>query len=353
MKRVYNLNWGFIDETYSHRFLPQLLKEALTDKNYEILQYIEAEGLDELRKMGCNFLSVNNQVSAKLSELMVTSGSISGIDMVSRVILHGKYDSIVFEPTYDIAIECLKINSRFVHGVRFSEGGSLSVSAWNKFERLAKKRSTKLVYIIPNFNNPNSVVLTKSDREKILSICRVNDIVIIEDDPYSIYNYSENKLPDNIISLDKDKTNTVYLSTFSKILYPGIRLGFLVTNQELLSKILHIQRYTITSANLISQGILLCAFKNKIITRSAKHYYDVIRGKRDLIFSEIDKNCLGEELDIAPNKGGMFIWARIKKEVNTTSLLADVTRFGVTYVPGSVYYINGDDHRHIRLCYSH
>ncbi|RLC33707.1 hypothetical protein DRH14_04420, partial [Candidatus Shapirobacteria bacterium] len=160
------------------------------------------------------------------------------------------------------------------------------------------------------------------------------------------------QLPKNIINLDSKKENTVFITSLSKLLYPGLRIGFLVTNKKLSKEITRIQKYTTSSANLLSQAITLYAFKNKTIDKTISYYQKKIGIKKKTIFDAINKTEMSKHVHISPFFGGFYLWLKFNKKINTTKLIDHFSDFGITYVPGSIYYVDNDVHNFMRLSFS-
>ncbi|RLI70936.1 hypothetical protein DRO91_06215, partial [Candidatus Heimdallarchaeota archaeon] len=177
-KKLLHLDWGFIDETYSPKFLSDLLNKAISEKRYGILQYGNPSGILELKEEVRKFLTSKFKIrKVDLSGLVITNGATAGFDLICRTVLKNKYDSIVFEPVFDTAIECLKVNSHKVYGVRINDDKGITKAMWNKLERLLSRNLTKLIYMIPNFNNPTGILIPERDRKKLLTLCRENGVL--------------------------------------------------------------------------------------------------------------------------------------------------------------------------------
>ena len=348
--KILHLDWGYIDESYKPDFLPDLLKAALTESQFDLLQYGDPYGLPALREEAAVFiknrLGIRNVAS---SDLLITNGATAGLDLIARVILKRRYDSVVLDPVFNTALECLLINSRKVHSVKFTDLGEITEKAWSRLEKLLTRANTKLIYTIPNFNNPNGAILSISDRKKLLEMCQKYEVFIVEDDPYKLYNFSNVVLPQSIINLDVSRKNTIYITTISKLLYPGVRIGFVIANLEILAQIAKIQKYTTSSANLLSQGIALHAFKTKVVDKAISYYQTRIAKKKVRILEEIKKSNITKYAKISPFFGGFYLWLRFNENVNATVLADSFAQLGITYVPGSKYFVQ---HNYIRLAFS-
>lgn len=350
---ILHLDWGYIDESYKPDFLPDLLKMAMAEKPFNLLQYGDPYGLTELRAVASSFIEKRLNIhNVQCTDLVVTNGATAALDLVARVILKNQYDSVVLEPVFNSALECLRINSRKVYSITFTDSGRITQSSWHRLEELLKRKTTKLIYTIPNYNNPNGAVLSGEDRVRLLEMCQKYEVFIVEDDPYTLYNFNKVKLPESIVNFDIQRRYTIYITTTSKLLYPGLRIGFVVANKAILDRIANVQKFTTSSANLLSQGIMLHAFRENFIEKAILHYQEIIGRKKTKILEEIAKSNISKFATISPFFGGFYLWLKFGDTVDTTALVDSFSKLGISYVPGSIYFMKNDQHNYMRLAFS-
>ncbi|MDD2907034.1 MAG: PLP-dependent aminotransferase family protein [Candidatus Gracilibacteria bacterium] len=357
-KDIISLGWGYIDETYNPGIIKELVNKTISERGYEVLQYNDCLGLTELRKYGKKFLEEKFGIkNIADDEIMITNGATAGIDLASRYILEqGKYNSIVLSPIYDTALESLKRNSKDVISIPLNFfDNSNNLLDWQKLEEAMKDENTKLIYINPNFQNPTGIILDQETKEKLYELAKKYGIIVLEDDPYKLYNFSNSELGENIINSDRKKENVIYLNSISKVFYPGLRIGFLVGNPRIVKGISELQKYSTSNPNLIMQGVSIEAFKSGEIDKSLAHYMIEIGEKSNIILSELKHvGLLGDNssIEFSNSKGGFYLWGRFKDGRNTDELVKKALQYGVSFVPGSIYGKDSEYNDSFRIAYA-
>lgn len=354
---VISLWWGFIDESYNPQIITELVAETISKRWYGILQYNDCLWLPELRKYGIDFLKEKFGIGKiNHDEIMIINGATAGIDLVTRYILQGKYNAIALTPTYDTALETLKTNAKEVLPFKlWIFNNEDLIPDWEEFQELMKQEDTKLIYVNTNFQNPTGVIFDKKTKEKIYNLAEKYWVIILEDDPYKLYNFDKHDLWDNIINLDLEKKNVIYLNSISKVFYPGMRIGFLVWNKDVVHDISELQKYSTSSPNLIMQWASIEAFKRGEIDKTITHYIQEVTQKSQIIYSELEKYWLiwdSSPIEFSKSKWGFYLWGKFKDEKNTDELVKQALNYGVSFVPGSIYWIDKEYNDSFRMAYA-
>lgn len=348
-KDLLHLDWGFVDEESDSSILYKAFYKALKKRKYSILQYGDNYGLPELRNLFRILLKEKFGIkNISLDNICITSGATAAIDLIGRLILQKKYDSVILEPVYDTAIESLLLNSKKVFAVEF-DPFSDKIFNLSKLEKVLAKDSTKLIYLNPNFQNPSGISMDLATRLRILKLCQKHKVYILEDDPYKLYNFEKDILPDNFINLDQSK-QTIYINSLSKISFPGLRIGVIVADKKIIKEVAEIQKYTISSPNLISQAIAIELLKDKKIDQLIKLHYKRLKEKRDLLLKYLSEYKINQFMDYVSSRGGLYIWGRTKN-INTDNLLLLSKEKGISFVPGSIYFLKKGKNMYLRLAY--
>lgn len=341
---VLSLWWGFIDESYNPWIIPEITAKAISNRGYEILQYNDSLWLPELREHGRKFLESKFWIKdIQGDEIMITNGATAGIDLVGRYVLQWRHDSIALTPVYDTALESLKRNSKDVLTVElwiFEEDESL-IPDWDKLEDLMSREDTKLIYVNTNFQNPTWIVLDEETKTRIYELAKIHWVVILEDDPYKLYNFEWEDTWWNIVNMDEDKEHVVYLNSISKVFYPWMRIGFLVWNREIVHGISELQKYSTSSPNLIMQWASIEAFERWEVDRSISHYMGEIWEKSKIIIQSLDDKGLiwiNSPIQFSSSKWGFYLWGKFRDGRNTDELSQQALQYWVSFVPWSIYW---------------
>ena len=286
------------------------------------------------------------------AEVIVTTGGQQVIDLVCKTLIDPG-DVIVAEaPTYPGAIPTFSAYQASVEQIEMDSDGMPIDALEETLDRLAAEgRRPKFIYTIPNFQNPGGVTMSLARRRRLVEVARERELLVLEDNPYGLLRYEGEALP-TLYSLDSLAAGregasdlVIYLGTFSKILSPGLRLGWAVAPRPVLEKL-----------NLGKQGADLCS--SPVTQMFVAAYFaqgegaqtgwlnyverlrDLYRTRRDAMFAALEEQ-FGEHAEWTRPEGGLFIWATLDERIDTTDLLALATKQGVAFVPGRAAYMDG------------
>ncbi len=200
------------------------------------------------------------------------------------------------------------------------------------FKKL-KKNTYKFLYVIPNFQNPSSISYSNQKRKKLSVLAIKYNLIIIEDDPYGFLDFKGKQYKK---IFDYAPKNTIYLGSFSKILVPSLRLGYIMADEEIMTKINIAKQYKDLHTNLFSQYILYEYLKRFDIFEHIKMLKINYEKKGNLFYKTL-KTELGSYFEVEKPKGGMFLWVKLKDNSNSEELLKRAVKKKVLFVPGSVF----------------
>jgi 2-aminoadipate transaminase len=356
-KNILSLWWWYIDETYNYDCIIKYTKEALSSFWYNILQYNISYWLEELRKEAVIFLKKYFlKKDFSYENIMITNWATAGIDLIWRYILKWKYDSVVFSPIYDTALESLKINSKKVYSIDIN-----LLQKWNLFdikrlEKILSKEDVKLLYVNPNFQNPTWLIFDEVSKKVIYNLCKKHNVIILEDDPYKIYNFDWLDLWQNLIERDLKFKHVIYLNSLSKVFFPWIRIWFILANTKYLTWISEIQKYTTSSPNVIMQWVAIKALQNWEIDKSIYHYFNSVKEKRNKIQKFFKNNWLLDEnsaINFINSKWWFYFWWKFKdNKIDTKESLKIAYNMGISYIPWIIYFKNENIKNTFRLAYA-
>jgi 2-aminoadipate transaminase len=334
-------------EAYPTQFIINATNKLLTEDPVSILSYGLQEGYVPLRKNFIEHIAKKRNIKASLENVLITTGATQGIELVSQTFIQDGDVVLVESPTFFAALPVFKKYGATVIPVKMDyEGIDL-----NDLETKLKKYNPKLLYIIPTFQNPTGISLSKERRIDICELADKYKTVILEDDPYYDLRFiGEPLLP--IKSFDK-YDNVIYLSSFSKILAPGLRVGVIVANKEIVEKLVLAKSGADTNTSLLSQGIcsefLESGFYESHLTEIFPLYLNRLNKMVDCI-----EQFFPENIQMIKPEGGLFIWLGLPNKIDTQALLQiSSQKYKVSYVPGSIFFTNPSECKnYIRLNYS-
>ncbi|MDD1776241.1 MAG: PLP-dependent aminotransferase family protein, partial [Candidatus Methanomethylicus sp.] len=282
-------------------------------------------------------------------EVMVTTGSQQALDLFARTFLDSGDQIILEEPTYLAALSAFSPLHPEMILAPMDDGGLNTEALRKKLGGMKREgKKIKFLYTIPTCQNPTGLTMTTERRKEIVELAEEHDFLIVEDDPYGYLTDSAN--PPFIRSFNGDRT--IYTSTFSKILAPGLRLGWIAAPVELLNKMAVIKQSldlcTCTLSQHIAYEFMERGYLNSYIARLKLAY----KAKREVMFSALEKYFPKEAKWTRPN-GGMFFWVTLPEGIDTKEMLIRAVKNDVAYVPGSPFYPNGGGKNTMRINYSY
>ncbi len=350
-KKIIGLTGGMYDvDSFPWKEVRSTLMDATEDDWKVMLQYGSTTGMQPLREEICKWMKGHGIDADPFKEIMVTTGSQEALDLVARIFMDPGDVVIVGAPTYLSALTAFQPSKPDIREAKLDNDGMDPEALEETIkEVIAEGKEVKLLYIIPTFQNPMSSMLTVERRKMILELAKKYDFLILEDNPYGYITF-EDEMPLPIKALDTEG-RVMYTSTFSKIVSPGMRIGWLVAPNPFIAKMMEAKGSTIISNDLISQYSAAKLFERGDVDRQIEKMKKVYKKKRDVMLETMDTYFPKEAQWNAP-KGGLFLWVTLPESVNTTELLMKAVEKGVAYLPGSSFYTT-EKHNCIRLNYSH
>jgi len=316
------------------------------------LQYGLTEGFTPLRDKIAERLT-RQGIPVTASEMILTTGSQQAIDLLCKILLDPGDAVLVEAPTYLAALQVLGSYRADIHTINNDEQGILP----DHLEDQIQKLRPKLLYAVPTFNNPSGATWSKERREKIVEICRRYNVLILEDNPYGEITFEENKdlYPPSLASIDRSYGGgycVAYTGTFSKIVAPALRTGWIIGDSNLIKTIAKAKQAADLHSSTIDQRaldeLLLHFDIEQHIRVISREYYSRMK----LLSAEL-RSQNWEGAHFLEPRGGMFLWLTLSQEINTKELLPLAVENGVAFVPGEVFYSSQPQKNKMRLNFTH
>src|SRR6266699_761254 len=322
--------------------ISNIFSERLVSARQSALGYSPVEGLHSLRQ-GIAAHMRKRGVAVDAQHILILSGSTQGIGLVGRFLLNPGDEVVVEVPTYLGAIQTFRALGARVIGVPTDSDGMRV----DLLETILARHRPRLIYTLPTFQNPTGVVMSPERRRRLLLLARRYQTPIREDDPYSEV-YFEGKQPQPLKSLDTH-SQVIYLSTFSKILAPGLRVAWLAAPEPMIERLtLHKQIFDLNTNALGQWAVSEILQRDSLIDNhlaKLRHYY---QNKRDLMLQAI-RTHLRDAVRVNPPGGGFHLWCRLQGDVRARALLREATREQVAFVIGEPFHVDGGGQQHFRL----
>jgi DNA-binding transcriptional MocR family regulator len=324
----------------------KIIEEALIDGNHVLeaadLGYIPTEGYSPLRRSLATW-QTSQGIQAAADNILIVSGSQQGLYLIVKAFVEPRDYVIVESPTYLGAIQVLEAAGARI--LCLPQAGSLDLEALEDY--LIRYRP-KLLYTIPTFQNPTGRVMPLRHRQELIRLAARYRLAIVEDDPYSQLYYDQQP-PPSLKSLDT-YGGVIYLGTFSKMLFPGLRTGWVTAAPPVINRLAQEKQYVDLHSNNLSQKILHVCLKQHYLANHLAFVRSKYKQRRDTLAGAIRQYC-GAHLDFELPEGGFYLWCNVRPPASPAELLRRSAAAGVIFVPGEAFYLNNAESRQIRLCF--
>ena len=320
----------------------QIAKEVLQRDGKAILQYGATEGyapfLESLRTYAAE------ATGAPVDAVLPVTGSTQAMDLLCKALIDPGDVILVEDPTFLGNIQCMKLYQAKLVPVESDEGGVML----DKLEEAIKENHPKLFYVIPSFQNPSGRTLAADRRKAIYDLAVKYNFLIMEDDPYRDLRYTGEHLP-TIKSYDTTG-HVAYMGSFSKIISPGMRVGYLVAEKDILRKCTIGKQGTDLHTPNLNQAIVDQFLRRDLLDAHIRSIIPAYKEKMELMLKELDSFPEGTKYTVP--EGGLFIWVEMPEGFNATEIFSEAVDANVAYVPGTHFYPYGGHHNTFRLNFS-
>jgi 2-aminoadipate transaminase len=346
---VISLAGGLPDtSTFPADSYASLMSTVAANSCARALQYGPTEGLSAVKQCIAEVMRAED-MHADEDEILVTTGGQQVIDLVCKTLLDPG-DVVVCEaPTYPGAVPTFCAYQADVVQVTMDRDGMRTDELESTLDELDRDgRTPKFIYTVPNFHNPAGVTLSLERRHELVRIASERELLVLEDNPYGLLRYEGSPLP-TLRSLDEEFI--IYASTFSKILSPGVRLGWTCAPAPVLAKMTLGKQASDLCSSSISQYFVSAYFESGPWENYVRSLIEIYRRRRDVMLDALAED-FPREAEWTHPEGGLFIWATLPDYIDTTDLLARALEDHVAFVPGRAAFVDGRGGSSMRLNFS-
>ena len=346
---------GFPDSAmFDVQGIREASERALRDEPGAALQYGATEGYNPLREQLATFMQSKGVTGLHADELIVTTGSQQALDLVGKTLLDPQDTVLVESPTFLATIQCFRLYGPTVMGVPVDEDG-VDVDA---LEQMIQQHRPKLVYLVPTFGNPSGAMTSLPRRLRVLQLAVKYQTVVVEDDPYGDL-YFADAPPPSLLALSAQVPGSrdwlVYCGSLSKVLSPGLRIGWMVAPPDLLARATMCKQFSDAHTSTFAQATAAQYLQAGRMPTTLQNVRQVYAGRAHAMCEALQQH-LGEGLSFHKPMGGLFVWAKLTGHTRLTTdgnmLAQRAIEKGVAFVPGAPFFANNPDTSTIRLSFA-
>jgi 2-aminoadipate transaminase len=325
-------------KTFPVEAFAEACAKVLRDDGAGALQYAASEGYGPLREA----------VAARLpwkvdpSQVLITTGSQQGLDLVAKILIDAGSRILVETPTYLGALQAFTPMEPEVVGVASDDEGVIVA------DLAAKAPGARFFYVLPNFQNPTGRTMGEARRAELSAAAAQLGLPLVEDNPYGDLWFDT---PPPAPLTARHPEGCIYLGSFSKVLAPGLRLGFIVAPPAITPKLLQAKQAADLHSPTFNQRMVAEVLKDGFLDRHVPTIRALYKSQRDAMLAALTREMAGLGLTWNTPVGGMFLWARLPDGLDAAALLPKAVDRGVAFVPGAAFYADGADPRTLRLSF--
>ena len=302
------------------------------------LQYAASEGYAPLRQLVADMLPWD----VDASQVLITTGSQQGLDLIAKVLIDEGSRILVETPTYLGALQAFTPMEPTVVSVESDDDG-VDVA-----DLALKAKGARFLYVLPNFQNPTGRTMSEARRAALSKAAAELGLPLVEDNPYGDLWFDE---PPPLPLTARNPAGCVYLGSFSKVLAPGLRLGFMVAPPALMPKLLQAKQAADLHSPGFNQRMIAEVMQGGFLDRHVPTIRALYKTQRDAMLSALTREMAGLDLTWNTPVGGMFLWVRLPAGMSAVELLPMAVDKGVAFVPGAAFYADHADPRTLRLSF--
>lgn len=333
-------------ESYPAGAFRELLAEALDEGGPALLQYSPPEGLATLRRALADRMATHG-MPVPAGNVIVCAGSQQGLYLIARALVEPEDVVVVEAPTYVGALQVFRSVGARIIAIPVGQDGM-------DVERLAevlRRRPVKLIYTLPTFQNPTGASMPLARRQRLVALARRHGVPVVEDDPYSEIRYGGQRVP-SLLELDHGPGSPIiYLSTFSKVLFPGFRLGWVAASVPVVERLAWVKALVDLDTNPLVQWSVAEFVRRGLLDDHVEGLRQFYPERRDRMMAAL-RQYLGDAISVREPAGGFYVWVKLANGLRSRDVLAAAEETAVAFVPGELFHADGSGRSGMRLAFS-
>jgi 2-aminoadipate transaminase len=331
----------------------ELTRELIASNGSEILQYSTTEGDPRLKEAIVEFMA-KDQIRVSADQILITSGAQQGLDLIGKVFVNRHNPVIIGRPSYVGAIGAFRSYAAHFIGIDLDDQGLRTDQLKQCLHRMRLEGNLpKFIYTVPDFQNPAGVTLSLERRRALLDMAREYQVLVVEDTPYRHLRYVNESIP-TLYQMDEGGGYVISIHTFSKILFPGLRLGWIMASPLILEKFIIAKQSMDLCTSALSQAIAFEFFRRDWMESHIQDNVELYRRKRQVMLQSLE-TYMPDHPDICWTRpeGGLFLWITLPDRLDGDHLFYQALEENVAYVAGSGFYTDNGGKNSMRLNFSY
>lgn len=333
---------------HPEQFPLQMIQEAmeLVMKNHpeKALQYTSSKGIPELRELIAQRYNAQHQNKITAENILITNGSQQALDLIGKLFLNAHDDILMDKPGYLGAIQAFEMYQPNIVGTQLTSSGP----SIHELQQQLKSIHPKFYYGVPYFNNPTGASYSEETKKEMSTLFQDNNMCFIEDNAYEAIWFESEGVTSMREYLPE---HTISLGSFSKMLAPGLRLGWMIATEPIIQKLTLLKQGTDLQAGSLTQYIAFHVLQNDKLKEHMHQKRQFYRRQRDLFLQEI-KQYFGNEINYTNPAGGMFLWLEAEEWLDSNELFQQCIKRNVAFVPGEYFYLDREIKHQWRMNFS-
>ena len=310
----------------------------------DALQYSNTEGFEPLRAFIAKRYKEKQGLDISVKNILITTGSQQGLDLLGKVLINKGDDLVIEEPGYLGAIQAFSVYRAKFQSVTVDEQGM----DCDALKKVIDETNPKLMYTVPNFQNPSGITYTEENRRQVAEIIQGTRTMLIEDNPYGDLRFEGNE-KSSFAALVPD--NTILLGSFSKTIVPAFRLGWVVAPDHIMEKLVIAKQAADLHSNYFAQRVIHQYLCDNDLDEHINKIIKLYKGQKQAMMSSIEKH-FPKEVQYTSPEGGMFLWCSLPDHLSSMKLFEAAIKDKVAFVPGDPFYVDNQITNTFRLNYT-
>ena len=347
-KSIISFGGGYPDASlFPKNKLEKIFNEIINDPSGASMQYAPSDGLPKLREQIANLMTFDD-TPCEAQNVLILQGSQQGIDLASKMFIDPGDVLITEDPTFLGALIAFNLNQPNYKAIPVDNDGMRTDLLK---EALEVNPRTKMIYTIPDFQNPTGVTLSLARRKQLIDLANLHDVVILEDTPYRHIRFEGESLP-TLKSMDT-QNRVIHLGSFSKVLVPGLRIGWAIAETSLIKKMGLLKVAADTQTSTLNMSATSMFLERYDLNTHINKLRDAYLVKKELLLEQIRKH-FPENIKVTNPSGGLFTWVTFDEKFNTTKFMKEIAlpEAKVAYVPGGSFFPVTEQKNHARINFS-